>query len=60
MMILRNWSALVRREWAVTVAFSIWASAEGMAPIWPAATWVFCAWIALTTSAGTALTAASL
>jgi len=38
MMILRNCAGVVNREWAVTVAFSIWVSADGMAPIWPAAT----------------------
>ena len=40
---------------AVTVALSIWPRAAGNPPIWPAATWVFCAWIAAITSLGISL-----
>ena len=51
-MMRRNSSGVVRRERAFTVAFSICPGGAGSAPIWPAATCVFCAWMAVMTSLG--------
>ncbi len=49
-MMLRNCSGVCSRDWAVTVAFSSWPGTEGAAPICPAETWAFWAWIAAITS----------
>ena len=56
MMIDLNWSAVCRRDCARTVAVSCCSLDDGSAPILPAETWIFCASIALCTSATAAIT----
>ena len=51
-MILANCSGVCSRDWAVTVALSIWVAGIGWPPISPAAISVFWLVIAFTTSLG--------
>ncbi len=59
-MISRNCSGVCSRDWAVTVALSIWPSGCGRPPTSPAATSVFWFWMAVMTSLGIRLKLASL
>ncbi len=45
-----NWSASVRRPRVVIVNWNAWPVETGGWPSWPAATWMFCCSMALTTS----------
>ena len=54
-----NCSGEVSRDRDVTTAFSICPGSAGWPPIWPAATCVFCAWIALMVSMKSAVRPAS-
>src|SRR3546814_18455515 len=57
--IFSNCSGVCIRDWAVTVALSICPSGAGRPPTSPAATSLFCALIAATTSLGISDVAAS-
>jgi hypothetical protein len=50
-----NWAGVVRRDWAVIVAFRPMPGRLGTPPSWPAETWAFWARMAAMTSAGVRL-----